>query len=64
MSACHSLDEFVAGYVATYSGEPPAVAGPQGWASSLVGLECTTGKFNDTLICQQFRLTPTPGQFN
>jgi hypothetical protein len=64
MRACQSLDEVVAGYVATYTGKPPAVEGPQGWARSLVGLECSTGKFNDTLICEQFRITPSTGQLN
>jgi hypothetical protein len=62
MRACHSLDEFIGGYVATYTGES-SILGPERFAEALADSECDTGRFSGTLICQEIGITPrtTPG---
>ncbi len=64
MGACASLDDFVAGYVAVY--HPPEdapygfVPDPVAIARGLATGECHTGDYNDTPICQELGVTPTP----
>ena len=59
MRACGSLREFISGFVARYTGEKPVV-GFEGWAEALADSECSSGRFNDTSICKEAGITPTP----
>lgn len=55
IAACRSLEEFVAAYAVTHGAkadDPAAKLAAQG--------ACETGRFNDTPICRQLGITPSP----